>query len=184
MKYLLFIKRTQFSYISKGQNVIILTSTNDINQQVISKGLENIPAAKEIDEIALNRLNLAHVFDPWAVLTFLDSLVVQSTSTSGQTDLLLIVGLDQLLGPLQDKRERGGSSSGNVSTAVSCEPVLASLLLRLRRVAGFGTSVIVCSGLTQQQVNAPATASTFYESFDIALSIKPGLQPGFASAGE
>jgi len=162
---------------------------------VINKSLHDIPFATELDENALNRLQLAHVFDPWAALTFLDSVVATSSTTtplSSQNrppvalDLLLVVGLDQLLGPLQEKREGGstGGGGGGTSSIVTCEPLLAALLLRLRHLVSLGATVIVCSGLLLHQTNIASTASAFYESFDIVLALKPGPQVGFFTVGK
>jgi len=102
-------------------------------------------------------------------------------------DLLLVVGLDQLLGPLQEKREggsTGGGGGGGTSSIVTCEPLLAALLLRLRHLVSLGTTVIVCSGLLLHQTNISSTASAFYESFDIVLALKPGPQLGFFTVGK
>lgn len=182
---------------------MIIDACGSLSPQLMKKHSSRLTAAfpPELCESAFDRITISRVFDIWQLLNLLQAmLTIESkdkdelkigganrdligSSELGESEvplaaprLLVLWGLERLLLPLTSQK-LSSRVGGNARSTIDSEPLLASTLLLLRRLAAFGTGTTV---LLVGSLSMPLSSqSLLAECVDVVLTLRRSqLMPG------
>ena len=144
------------------------------------------------DVNVLDRLKIVHIYNVWSLLSFLDSLHTTNTTTSNKriniaSSVIIIHNSNNLLWPylnFNPTYSYASTSSFTTSSAVTLDPIIATLFLQLRRYtfSSQQASVIFSDIISPYSFYSKQANPVTNEMFDILITLHAApllvLHPG------
>ena len=149
------------------------------------------------DVNVLDRLKIVHIYNIWSLLSFLDSLHTTNNTTTNNSiniasSVIIIHNSNNLLWPYLNfnptySSSSAGTSSYATSSAVTLDPIIATLFLQVRRYTSSSqqASVILSDIISPYSFYSKQANPVTNEMFDILITLHAAhllvLHPGQGS---